>query len=132
MTYESYLAQYRILLLLSEMSEGEPKSARELADAVNMDKSSVPAYLAHMGARVAAWRKPVAGNLVPLYDMQPLPSVKRPKPQSAHQRKAGQWQRIKADPARHERVKALQRLRKRHYAGGVTMVIDGNVIIRVS
>lgn len=132
LTFSSYLAQYRILLLLAAMSEGPPKSARELAEAVDMDKSGVPAYLAHMGARVADWHKPEVGNLVPLYDMQPLPSVKRPKPLTAHQRKAGQWQRIKADPVRHERVKALQRLRRRSYDGGITMVVDGAVIISVS
>lgn len=129
-TFASYLAQYRILLILAELDEG-PKSSAELAAALHMDKSGVPAYLKHMGARVAAWRRPGTGNLVPLYDMRPGKGVRRPKAQTPTQRKREQWRRIKEDPARHARVKALQRIRQRRVRDGiscpVTIVIDGNV-----
>lgn len=130
MTFNSYLAQYRVLLILAELDEG-PKSAAQLADALHMDRSGVTPYLNHMGARIADYDRPATGNLVPLYDMKPLPNVKRPRVQTATERKREQWRRVKADPTRHTRVKALQRIRKRRirneWAGGITLFIDGNV-----
>lgn len=126
MTFTTDLAQYRILLILAELDEGPPKSARELADAVHMDRTAVAPYLKHIGARLAELRR-LGGNFVPAYDMKPLPPVRRPRKLSETVRKRQYWKQVKADPVRHTRVKALQRIRKKKWPGRVTLFIDGNV-----
>lgn len=124
MKFTTHLAQYKILLILAALDE-RPKSARELADELHIDRSLVPQYLKHMGARVAAWVRPGTGNLVPYYDMKRCQPAQRPAPLTETQRKRARWKRIKADPVRHARVKALQRANRSNRRGAMTVVIDG-------
>lgn len=129
-TFQKPLAQYRILLILAELDTGA-KSTVELAEALCIQRSGVPIYLKHMGARVAEWRR-TTGNLVPVYDMRPLPDVPRPsKEEQTRAARRRKWDKLKADSKKYAEYKRKQNIRMARIAGrgyaGRVIVIDGNV-----
>lgn len=130
MTFLSDRAQYRILLLLVAM-DGAVKSSDELAAEVGATQSGMSLYLRHIGARVAKWEQRGKGRLTPLYDLLPLPSVRKPHHMTATESRSRYWRSIKADPVWHEQHKFKQRVRDGLRSGRLTggaIVIDGNVI----
>lgn len=112
-TFASPKAQAKIARILAAL-EQQPMTRDELQCLLGIAKPTMRRYIAHLHAEprrifVKRWR-PTTGKPAPVYAVGSRKDAAPPRPATRTERNQLEWQRIKADPDRHARVKAAARI----------------------
>ncbi|MGN6703576.1 MAG: hypothetical protein ACTHKB_11510 [Burkholderiaceae bacterium] len=118
-TYESNLAQYRIMLILSALDgAAEPMDYREIGAAANLARPSVIGYIRHMTdecrvIRVAHHRQLDVHHWTRRYDTRTdLADAPKPRRKTRRQIEKARYWKMKADPVAEHLYKSKRKARK--------------------
>lgn len=105
-------AQAKIAQVLEAVAS-TPMTRDELQCLLGISKPTMRRYITHLCAEprriyVSAWRR-TTGQPAPVYSAGDRCDKKPPRPMTRTERNKEEWRRIKADPERHDRVRAYQR-----------------------
>jgi hypothetical protein len=113
-TFSTPKAKAKIDRIVTEL-EKMPMTRDELQCLLAVAKPTMRRYLTHLRDEpkriyVKRWRSSGSGRFSPIYAAGNLPDAPEPIGMSRRERNVLQWQRIKADRDRHDRMKAAARV----------------------
>jgi len=112
-TFSSPKAQAKIARILAAL-EQQPMTRDELQCLLGIAKPTMRRYIAHLTTaprliHIRRWKR-TTGKPAPVYAVGSRKDAAPPRVATRTERNQLEWQRIKADPDRHARVKATARV----------------------
>ncbi len=112
-TFTTPKAQAKIARILAAL-EQQPMTRDELQCLLGIAKPTMRRYIAFLTTaqrqiHVRRWKR-TTGQLAPVYAVGSRKDAPQPRIATRTERNQLEWQRIKADPDRHDRVKAAARV----------------------
>ena len=112
-TFATQKAAAKIERILSAL-ENQPMTRDELQCLLGVAKPTMRRYIEHLRAEprrihIKRWLR-TPGQFAPVYALGTRKDAPLPRTMTRTERNQEEWRRIKADPDRHDRVKAAQRV----------------------
>ena len=112
-TFATPKAQAKIARIPAALTE-QPMTRDELQCLLGIAKPTIRRYIEHLRAKprqihIARWRR-TTGQLAAVYAAGERRDARQPRVLTSRERNQEQWRRIKADPDRHDRIKATARV----------------------